>query len=296
MFRIIFPILMTAFGIALFQVSAAQKPDSELKTIKVADNIYMLQGNGGNIGVMTGDDGVFMIDDQYATENPAIVAAISKISDKPVKFLINTHWHQDHTGGNVLMGEAGAIIIAQDNVRKRLTQKQFMEYFNRTVEPLAEIGLPVITFTDSLTFHFNGDEMDVFHTPPAHTDGDAVIYFKNANVLHSGDVVFSGIYPFIDYDHGGAAEGYVAALNRLIDLVNDSTKIIPGHGPLCDKDYLIEFRNMISTITGRVKAMKDSGSSLEEIVAAKPSAEFDERFGGFIKPDDFVTLVYKSLK
>jgi len=268
----------------------------EIKTVKVTDNIYMLMGNGGNIGVSVGENGVFMIDDQFAVSNPAILAAIAKITDKPVKFLINTHWHPDHTGGNELLGQAGSIIVAQDNVRKTLSEEQFSEFFKRTIEPLNEIGLPVITFTDSITFYFNGDEIHVFHTPPAHTNGDAVVYFKNANVLHSGDVVFNGRYPIIDFERDGSAEGYTAALQKLIDVVDDDTKIIPGHGPLCGKQHLIDFRNMMSTVTGRVKAMKDAGKTLEEVVAAKPSAEFDEEYKGSVEPNGFIWMVYKSLK
>ena len=269
---------------------------TELQTIKITDNIYILQGAGGNVGVMVGDDGVFMIDDKFAETNPAIMAAVSKLSDMPVKFLINTHWHGDHTGGNELMGAAGSIIVAHDNVRKTLSEKQFIEFFNRTTEPTAKVGLPVITFADAVTFHFNNDDIQVFHTTPAHTDGDAVVYFKNANVLHAGDVVFNGRYPIIDYGHGGSAEGYVAALDRLINFVNDDTKIIPGHGNLCDRKYLEDFRGMMSDVTKQVKMMKDNGTSLDEIMAAKPTLKYDERFAGSMKPDDFVGLVYNSLK
>lgn len=287
-------IFIIAAGLTLFQSAPAQQPD--IKTIKVTDNIYMLQGAGGNIGVMVGEDGVFMIDDQFAASNPAIMAAIAKITDQPVKFLINTHWHPDHTGGNELMGEAGSIIVAHNNVRRRLTKKQMMEYFGRTVEPLSKEGLPVITFADSVTFYFNGDEIHLFHTEPSHTDGDAAVYFKNANVLHGGDVVFYGRYPFIDYERDGSAEGYVSAIDRLLMVVDDNTKIIPGHGDLCGKQGLLEFQSMMSTVTGRVKSMMEEGKSLDEIVAAKPTADFDEEYGGSISPDDFVGLVYKSLK
>jgi glyoxylase-like metal-dependent hydrolase (beta-lactamase superfamily II) len=296
MLKLNFPVLITAFGFVFLQVSAAQQPDPDLKTIKVADNIYMLQGNGGNIGVMTGEDGVFMIDDQFAASNPAIMAAIAKISDKAVKFLVNTHWHPDHTGGNELLGKAGSIIVAQDNVRKTLSGEQFTEYFNRTSEPLSKEGLPVITFADAVTFHYNGDDIYVAHTPPAHTDGDAAVFFKNANVVHAGDVVTVGRYPFIDYQRGGSAEGYIAAVRKLIDTVDDNTKIIPGHGPLCDRKYLGQFHDMLAAVTGRIKGMKDTGSALEEIVASKPTAEFDANYAGSVKPDDFVTLVYKNLK
>jgi cyclase len=287
--------LIIVVGFAFHQAALAQQGDVEINTIKITDNIYMLQGPGGNIGVMTGDDGVFMIDDQFATSNPAILSAISRITDKKVKFLINTHWHPDHTGGNELMGKAGSIIIAHDNVRRRLTEEQFMEYFNADVQPLSKDGLPVITFDDRVTLHYNGDEIDVFHVVPAHTDGDAVVYFKNANVLHAGDVVMTGRYPFIDYKRGGSAEGYIRAIDMLLDVIDDQTKIIPGHGAPCNKQELLDFQKMLSTVTGRIKSMKETEMSLEDIIAARPSSEFDDRYEGPVAPDDFVMLVYKSL-
>jgi len=282
--------------ITFISSSTAQQPDVQIETVKITDNIYMLQGAGGNIGVMVGDDGVIMIDDQHAGANPAIMVAVAEISDKPVKFLLNTHWHADHTGGNELMGKAGSIVVAHDNVRKTLTEKQFIEYFDSTVEPLPEAGLPVITFDDAVTFHFNGDEIYVYHVELSHTNGDAIVHFRNANIVQTGDIVFSGMYPFIDHERNGSAEGMIRVVGHLIETVDDSTKIIPGHGPLCGKQYLQEYHNMLSTITGRVKTMRDEGKNLEEIIATKPSAEFDASFKGFISGDDFVGLVYKSLK
>jgi cyclase len=276
--------------------STAQQPDVQIETVKITDNIYMLQGAGGNIGIMAGEDGVIMIDDQHAAANPAIVAAVAEISDKPVKFLLNTHWHADHTGGNELMGKAGSIIIAHDNVRKTLSEKQFIEFFDRPVEPLPEAGLPVITFNDAMTFHFNGEEIYVHHVDPAHTDGDVMVYFKNANVVHAADIVFAGMYPFIDHERDGSAEGMIRAVEHLLETIDDSTRVIPGHGPLCRKQYLQEYHNMLLTITSRVKTMRDEGKNLEEIIATKPSADFDEKFSGFIDGDGFVGLVYKSLE
>jgi glyoxylase-like metal-dependent hydrolase (beta-lactamase superfamily II) len=294
MLRLTTLIIIVAALLVSFQISTAQ--ESDLETIKITDNIYMLMGAGGNIAVSVGEDGVFMIDDQIASANEQILAAVAKITDKPVKFLINTHWHADHTGGNELMGKAGSIIVAHDNVRKTLTEKQFIEYFDRYVEPLSKEGLPVITFTDAVTFYFNGDEIYVHHVESAHTDGDAVVRFKNDNVVHTGDVVFSGMYPFIDHERDGSAEGMTRVVGRLIDTIDDSTKVIPGHGQLCDKKHLREYHNMLSTVTGRVKTMMDEGKTLEEITAAKPTADFDQSFKGFISGDDFVGLVYKSLK
>ncbi len=282
--------------ITLINSSAAQQPDVQIETIEVAENIYMLKGAGGNIGLSIGEDGVIMIDDQYASMNEKIMAALATITDKPVKFLVNTHWHADHTGGNELMSKAGSIIIAHDNVRKTLSEKQFIEFFDRPVEPLSEAGLPVITFNDAITFHFNGEEIFVYHVEPAHTDGDVIVYFKNANVVHAADIVFAGMYPFIDHERDGSAEGMIRAVGHLLETIDDSTKVIPGHGDLCGKKYLKEYHHMLSTITGRVKAMMGEGKSLDEITATKPTAEFDEKYKGFINGDGFVGLVYKSLK
>jgi glyoxylase-like metal-dependent hydrolase (beta-lactamase superfamily II) len=281
---------------AFINSSTAQQPDVQIKTVKITDNIYMLQGSGGNIGIMAGEDGVFMIDDQYAPANPAILEAIAKISDQPVKFLLNTHWHADHTGGNELMGKAGAIIIAHDNVRKTLSEKQFIEFFDRPVEPLSKEGLPVITFNDAITFHFNGEEIYVHHVDPAHTDGDVIVYFKKANVVHAGDIVFAGMYPFIDHQRDGSAEGMIRAVEHLLETIDDSTKVIPGHGDICGQEYLQEYHNMLSTITSRVKTMMNEGKTLEEIIALKPTSGFDEKYKGFIDGDAFTGLVYKSLK
>jgi glyoxylase-like metal-dependent hydrolase (beta-lactamase superfamily II) len=289
-------IVVVLVCVAFINSSTAQQSDIQIETVKITDNIYMLMGAGGNIAVSVGEDGVFMIDDQIASANEQILAAIAKITDKPVKFLINTHWHADHTGGNELMGKAGSIIVAHDNVRKTLTEKQFIEYFDKYVEPLSKEGLPVITFTDAVTFYFNGDEIYVHHVESAHTDGDAVVHFENDNVVHTGDVVFSGMYPFIDHERDGSAEGMTRVVGRLLETIDDSTKVIPGHGQLCDKKHLKEYHNMLSTVTGRVKTMMDEGKTLEEITAAKPTADFDESFKGFISGDDFVGLVYKSLK
>ena len=287
--------IVPAFLFFLFVSGVAYSQDS-VESVRVTDGIYMLVGAGGNIGIMVGEDGVIMIDDQYASANSAILKAVADITDKPVKFLLNTHWHADHTGGNELMGKAGSIIIAHDNVRKTLSEKQFIEFFDRSVEPLNKEGLPVITFNDAITFHFNGDEIYVYHVEPAHTDGDVIVYFKNANVVHAGDIVFAGMYPFIDHERDGSAEGMIRAVSHLLETIDDSTRVIPGHGDLCGKEYLQEYHNMLSTITGRVKTMMNEGKTLDEITATKPTAEFDGKYKGFINGDAFTGLVYKSLK
>ena len=260
-----------------------------VKTEMISPNLYVLFGTGGNIGVSVGEDAVFVIDDQYAQMAPKIAAAIKQITDKPVKFVMNTHWHGDHTGGNEAMGTAGAIIVAHDNVRRRMSSDQLITLLDWKVPPSPKIALPLVTFAKDVTFHINGDEVFVFHVANAHTDGDAIVHFKKANVIHMGDTFFNGLYPFIDMSSGGNPDGVIAVANRVLELADDNTKIIPGHGPVATKADLKALRDMLVTVTMRVKAMTKKGKSMKEIVAAKPTAEFDEKWGkGFLPPERFV--------
>jgi len=296
MFHKIKFVFVAAFVLSLFSVALAQDLSQvEINTVQVSDNIYMLQGAGGNIGICVGDDGVFMIDDQFAPLNGKIMTAVSKLSDKPVKFLLNTHWHGDHTGGNEPLGKSGAVIVAHDNVRKYLTEDQFVELFNMTTLASPKDALPVVTFSDAVTFHFNGEEIYAYHVEPSHTDGDAVIQFKNANVVHAGDTYFVGTYPFIDIDHGGSVDGLIRVARRLLETVDDETKIIPGHGTLGDKANLEVFVTMLTTIRDRVKGMVEDGKTFEDVLAAKPSAEFDEAYSTFINSESFLGIVYKDM-
>lgn len=277
---------------------AAQQDYSkvEVKSTKINDTTWMLVGAGGNLGLSVGADAVFLIDDQYAPMTPKIIAAIKAITDKPVKFVVNTHWHGDHTGGNENLGKAGAIIVAHDNVRKRMTTEQVLAFFNMKVPPSPKEALPVITFSTDTTFHLNGDEIQAIHIPSAHTDGDAVVYFKKGNIVHMGDIYFNGLYPFIDSTSGGKIDGVVAACDRVLAFADDKTVIIPGHGPLSNKAELKAYRDMLATVSGRVKAQIAAGKKLEEIVAAKPTADYDAKWGnGFIKPDKWTELVVRNL-
>src|SRR5258706_9143076 len=190
----------------------------------------MLTGAGGNIGVSAGEDAVFVIDDQYAPLTDRITAAIAKITPKPVRFVLNTHWHGDHTGGNENFGKGGSLIVAHENVRKRMSVEQFIEAFNMRSPAAPPVALPVVTFAQSVTFHLNGDEIRAIHMPNAHTDGDAVVHFLRNDVVHMGDIYFNGMYPFIDDATGGSVEGVIPACDKGDALVSDKTHIIPGHG------------------------------------------------------------------
>ncbi len=268
----------------------------EIKTNKLSDSIYMLVGAGGNIGLSVGPDAVFMIDDQYAPLTPKIEAAIKAITPKPVTFLVNTHWHGDHTGGNANMSKLGPIIIAQDNVRKRMSSEQFMDFMRSKVDASPKEALPVVTFSQTMNFHLNGDDIAAFHVPAAHTDGDSVIHFKKANIVHMGDTFFNGFYPFIDYSSGGTPDGFIAAAERVIAISDDKTKIIPGHGPLATKADLVTYRDMLVATVGKIKALVKQGKTVDEVVAAKPTADFDERWGkGFVPPARYIEMIMKGL-
>ncbi len=281
--------------LGLLSTAAVADNEKTVKTVKVTDSIYVLMAGGGNVGLLVGDDGAFVIDDDYAPMADELKAAIAKVTDKPVAFLVNTHWHGDHTGGNTAMGSSGAIIVAHENVRARLKSGGEIKAFKMVTPPAPAAALPVITFADEIRFHWNGQALDVKHVAPAHTDGDAVIYFTDSNVLHTGDVFFNGIYPFIDADSGGSARGVIAAVDQLLAMIDGQTKIIPGHGPVASRQDLVAYREMLNTNVEAIAALKAKGMTVDEVVAAKPTASYDAKWGGFLEPDMWVKIVYQAL-
>ena len=269
----------------------------EVKTVPVAGSVSMLQGSGGNIAVLVGPEGVLVVDDEYAPLVPKILTAIGKLSSKPVRFVVNTHWHGDHTGGNAGLGAEGAVIVAQDNVRKRMSTEQFNAFFKRTTPPSPAIALPIVTFAEGVRFYLDGEDIEVTHIGPGHTDGDSTVWFHKANVIHMGDNFFNGMYPAIDGDAGGSLDGMVTALEGVLGRIDDQTKVIPGHGPLGTKADLKRFHDMLVTIGDRVRQAIHDGKTQDQVLAMKPSADLDAVWGnGFLKPDFFVTLVYVLLK
>lgn len=269
----------------------------EVRVEKLSPTTYMLSGAGGNLALSVGEDAVFLVDDEYAPLTQRVQAAIAKLSRQPVKFVLNTHWHFDHTGGNENLGKAGAVIVAHDNVRKRMSTDQVIAFLGMPIKPSPKAALPSVTFTNDVSFHLNGDEVHVFHVPNAHTDGDAIVHFKSSKVIHLGDVFFNRLYPFIDASSGGSVDGVLAAVDRTLALADDGTRLIPGHGPLATKADLRQYREMLATISGRIKAQLREGKTLQDIVASKPSAEFDAVWGkGFIGPDRFVEMLWKGLR
>lgn len=268
----------------------------EIKSQKLSDNIYMFEGSGGNIGVVAGEDGFFIIDDQFAPLTKKIKQALKKISNKPVKFLLNTHWHYDHTGGNENFGASGAVIVAHENVRKRLSVDQFIAAFNKKVPATKKVGLPIVSFTRDIKFHLNNEDIEVFHVQPAHTDGDSVVRFRKANVIHTGDIFFNGIYPFIDASSGGKIDGMIKAAETILSMCNKDTKIIPGHGPLAAPRQLKKYIAMLKEAKATISQLKASGKTRKQIVAANPLTSLNETWGGgFLSPDQFVGIVFDSL-
>ena len=291
-------VLAAVFSVLASLPAAAQQDFSkfEIKTERLAEGVWMLTGSGGNIGVSAGADGVFMIDSQYAPLTDKIRAAIAGLTARPVRFLFNTHWHADHVGGNENLGKTGVVIVAQENVRKRMSTEQFIKMFNMKEPPSPAAALPLVTFVDSISFHVNGDEVDAFHVPPAHTDGDAIVYFRKANVLHMGDTFFNGMYPFVDLSSGGTIAGMIGACDRGLSMGDAATKVIPGHGPSGNKADLKAFRDMLVSSRDAVAPLVKAGKTLDEVKAAKPTTALDEKWGkGFVKPDVWATLLYTDL-
>lgn len=267
----------------------------EIKTQPLAPGVAVLFGAGGNIGVSFGEDGTILIDDQFAPLTEKIQKAVADLGAQPVKFLINTHWHGDHSGGNENLGKAGAIIMAHDNVRVRMASDQMTRFGEVKASPKA--ALPVVTYAEGLKLHLNGEEVRVVSVPPAHTDGDSIIHWTKSNVIHMGDLFFHKMsYPFIDTGSGGNVRGVIAAAEKALAMADDNTKIIPGHGEVASKAELQAYHDMLVVIVGKVEAAIKAGKTLDEIKAMRPADGFGVNPKGFITADGFVETVYGNLK
>ena len=280
---------------AVAQVVLPDWDTVEIKTHDLGHGIYMLEGFGGNIGASVGADGIFLVDDQYAPLTAKVKAALARLSDRPVRFVINTHWHPDHTNGNEHLGAAGAIIVAHDNTRRHLMTAMTMQDLAPLLRPSPK-ALPILTFNDTVTFHWNGDTVRVLHIPPAHTDGDAIVHFLRADVIHVGDAYFNGFYPFLDVENGGDIDGMIAFLGDLAAIAGPETRIVPGHGPVAGREDVIAYRKDLVTIRNRVAAAIRAGTSLEDLIAASPLADLNPRYAGEVVGEaDVLTMVYRSL-
>lgn len=262
---------------------SAQNFDAvQIRAQSLGGGIYMLMGQGGNIGLSVGEDGVFIIDDQFAPLTEKILAAIAEITSESVRFVFNTHWHGDHTGGNENLGRTGALIVAHKNVRVRLSMDQVLERIGRQpaeTPAVPSAAWPVVTFTEDVTFHLNDDELHAFHVENAHTDGDAIVHFKRANVVHMGDTFFRDRFPFIDTATGGSIDGMIAASGTALAVMDSETQVIPGHGSLSDREDLRRYRDALKTMRDAVADLMEQGRSLEQIVAARPIRAQAEAWG-----------------
>ncbi|MEO0449525.1 MAG: MBL fold metallo-hydrolase [Pseudomonadota bacterium] len=298
---------LLAFGLLAAPIASAhgahiplsqQAQPVTISTTDLGDGLYMLQGRGGNIGVLVGEDGVFVIDSQYADMAPGILNAIDEIAGDKPRYLVNTHWHGDHTGGNAIIGETGATIIAHQGVRDRVTVDVTRDFFGQeaTTPALPSQAWPVITFNDEMTLYLNGQTVRLIHTPAAHTDGDTFIYFEEADVLHTGDLMFSGMFPFVDITSGGSFSGFVAASQAMADLATEKTRIIPGHGPLSTEEDIVLIVDMLEGTMAAVQSEIDTGKDIETVLDAAPLTPWVEDWAwGFIDEARFTRLIFADL-
>ena len=297
--RISIGLLVAIFGLAaLTQTASAQgrRMEGDLIVTPVRGSVYLMEMEpAGNLGVSVGDDGAFIIDDQFAPMTERISNAVAELTDQPIRYVLNTHWHGDHTGSNENFGKLGHTIVAHDNVRARLNSDQYHLVFKQGTPPHPAAALPVITFSETMTFHFNGDTIHVIHVPNAHTDGDSIFYFEKANVMHTGDAFINRGFPLIDIASSGSVKGQIEATNKMLEIVGPDTIIIPGHGPLADRARMIEIRDMLVEAREAVVKLLEQGMGLDEILAAKPLAYLDDKWGqGIVKSRLFTRIVYQS--
>ena len=283
--------------VLLGNIGLPAQAEVTIKATKVSEQIYMLSGKGGNIGLLLGEDGSFVIDDQYANLSAKILQKIESLGGGKPRFLLNTHYHGDHTGGNKNMGLAEVTIVAHDNVRKRLQSGSYIEAFGSKTPPADEIALPVVTFNAEMHFHINDESVHVIHLPAAHTDGDSIIHFKQANVVHAGDIFFNGFFPFIDVDHGGTVRGVISAVDHILGITDNDSSIIPGHGPLANRVQLQAYRDMLDMAYIRLLTLKNQGVSVTDAIAQKPLQDLDAEWGdGFLSTDKWIGIVYAGVR
>ena len=287
---------IAATACLLGSLQASAQDTVEIKANKLTDNIYMITGKGGNIGLLTGADGSFLIDDQFAPLTPQIIEVVKSVGGDVPRFLVNTHFHGDHTGGNENLGKQGTMIMSHHAVRERLVNGSHIAAFGMTAGPANAAGLPVVTYAENMHLHINGETVRVVHAPSAHTDGDSFVVFTDANVVHAGDTFFNGFFPFIDAANGGSLRGVIAAADAMLALTDDNSKIIPGHGPLASRADLQSYREMLVIANDRLRALKNQGLSAEDAVAKTPLRDLQAKWGGGIfTADKWISIVYPAV-
>ena len=280
-------------------VGTPQRPpqfEPEIRTVKLTDQLYLLDGAGGNVAVFVWNDGVLLVDDKIGPASDRVKAAVGAITPKPIRFVVNTHWHPDHRGGNAALAGDGAVIVAHENVRRRMSVDGFVAVFGRKAAASPPQALPIVTFTRDVTFHIGGEEISVVHVDPAHTDGDSFVRFRTANALHMGDCYLNGSYPVIDYSNGGSYTGTIAAADVALTMADGTTRIIPGHGPVSSERELRDWRDMLVAILGKVKHAAASGKTLQQAKRERPTREWDDDFPtSFVTSDHVVEEAYRAV-
>ena len=288
--------IAVAVGLSISSQSFAQQSPVKVEANQLTDNIYMITGKGGNIGLLTGEEGSFLVDDQFAPLTEQIIEVVKSVGGDVPRFLINTHFHGDHSGGNENLGKAGTLIMAHHAVRERLVNGSYIGAFGMKSGPADKAALPTVTYSENMHVHINGETIRIIHVPSAHTDGDSFVVFEDANIVHAGDIFFNGFFPFIDGANGGSVRGVIAGADLMLALTDADSKIIPGHGPLASREDLQGYRDMLATAYERLLKLKNQGMSVEDAVAEAPLKDLEADWGnGIFTADKWIGIVYPAV-
>jgi cyclase len=288
--------IAVAVSLSISSQSFAQQSPVKIEANQLTDNIYMITGKGGNIGLLTGEEGSFLIDDQFAPLTEQIIEVVKSVGGDIPRFLINTHFHGDHTGGNENLGEAGTLIMSHHAVRERLVNGYNISEFGMKVPPAGKSALPTVTYSENMHVHINGETIRIIHVPSAHTDGDSFVVFEDANIVHAGDIFFNGFFPFIDGTNGGSVRGVISGADAMLALTDGDSQIIPGHGPLGSRDDLQSYRDMLATAYERLLKLRNQGVSVEDAIAKAPLKDLEADWGnGIFTADKWIGIVYPAV-
>jgi glyoxylase-like metal-dependent hydrolase (beta-lactamase superfamily II) len=287
---------MSVITAASTQAQSADEAEVKIEVQRLRPDLHLLSGAGCNVVAWNGPDGAVLVDSGTAEAAPQLLEAVARLAPDGVRFVVNTHWHPDHTGGNERLGQAGALAVSQENVRLRMTEPQDLREYALEVPAASAVALPVVTFDDAVTLNLNGDRLVLLHAPAAHTDGDGIAWWEEANVAHLGDIFYADGYPFLDTTSGGSLAGLVAAVETVLSRADARTVIVPGHGPVSTRADLAAYRDMLVTVGRRIRELVEQGRSVDEVLAAAPTASFDARYGqGGVSAERFVRLLFEDL-